>query len=455
MKISRLYIKYFLTVIAIVLASHLLTMQLFRLASSMNENSNLMNDFSGLAFLLSDSVKVRIDDRTASEKEMKEKLSAFLKDVGDKWSVDIWVESSDGRTVAAGVSKRRPEFGRLPVTKDLFRIASFERRSRNMRMIVPVDTTKGKMNAYVVLHRDKKRDYLFFGGLAGISVLVLLVMFPLSRKITNPLNRLTESANAISRGEFNLHVDESPSDEIGTLARAFNRMRGQILLMINGTKELTANVSHQIRSPLARMNVAVEILRRKIEKGDNAGALSSLETIERETDEIDTLTGRIIDLIRTDIAHRSDDYEMTDLRDTVAEVTSRNGAKIASRGGVFAVNVPDEPVNVRGIAREIAELTDILVGNACAYVPENGTVRIDVENTDNSARLIVANASRGINEDEAERVFKPFARGRDEKTQGYGLGLAIAKRIVENHGGRIYVEPSRNEFRVVVELNRG
>jgi len=117
------------------------------------------------------------------------------------------------------------------------------------------------------------------------------------------------------------------------------------------------------------------------------------------------------------------------------------------------VNTDEEPVIIYGIPRDIAELVDIIIENACRYSPQGGAILVEATRIKGESRLLVTNGSRAISGEEAERILKPFTRGKDEKTHGYGLGLAIAQRIVENHRGRIIVEPSEREFRISVTLN--
>ncbi len=300
--------------------------------------------------------------------------------------------------------------------------------------------------------RDRPSTYIdelnFSIGLVLITVIVAIVLLPISRRITSPLKRLTESANAIARGEFDRRVDESAHDEIGELARAFNVMSGRVLQMINGTKELTANISHQVRSPLARISVSAGILRDKISAKDYAGAEKNISFIEKEIEEMDRLTGRIIELLRVDTVHRTADFEKIDLQKAAADTSARY-SDMFDRGDIsFSSELTTIPCIISGVPGDIQELFDVLFDNAARYTPGGGFVNIEMHPEKGAVCLTISNSSHEITGVSMEKLFEPFNRMSPEHIPGNGLGLAIAKRIAANHGGEISADYSDGVFSV-------
>ncbi|MGL4370650.1 MAG: HAMP domain-containing protein, partial [Spirochaetota bacterium] len=310
MKISRLYIKYFAVVMAIVILSQILNLGLFRVVSSRSARLDMNNYLSGMVYIVREAVSDKLLYETPAPDGTYPRLGEFLQKISISYNSQIWVIGHDGKMLASTGKDHLPAFSRTMEHSRDFSFDAPPDRKSPAYIVIPVDTPKVSCSIHIIHHRPGgfRHDERFIAGLVIISAFVAMILFPLTRRITIPLRRLTESADAIACGEFDRRVDESSGDEIGELARAFNAMSDKLLLMIRGTKELTANVSHQIRSPLARMTVASEILRERLSRGDAAGAQGTLNTIENEIGEIDRLTGRIIEMIRTDIAHRADDY---------------------------------------------------------------------------------------------------------------------------------------------------
>jgi len=451
MKISRLYIKYFAVVMAIVILSQFLIWGLFRIVSSRFAHDNMNEYISGVSVIVSETVADKLRFYTPAPDGTYPDLSAFITRLSKSYHSRIWVTDTEGKIIASSGREMRPPFPPGMQKARGFNILMPQARDDRIFISIPVETVRGSFIIYIIHHRPRPfmEDWNFIRGLIIISAIIALILFPLSKKITIPLRKLTESAEAISRGEFDRRVDEHSSDEIGELAKAFNIMSEKILLMIQGTKELTANISHQIRSPLARITVASEMLRERIARGETEKARQSLSSIEQEIAEIDRLTGRIIELIRTDISYTSDEITRFNPGDAAKSVSLLYGDSMKRKNISFTA-AEMSTLQITGIRREMEELFDILFDNAVKYAPENSNILFASAAKDGIIQLSLYNSCSMTGD--IGRIFEPFYRQASEKIPGHGLGLSIAQRIVRNHHGTIRSELKDDGIIFIIEL---
>jgi two-component system sensor histidine kinase CpxA len=227
-------------------------------------------------------------------------------------------------------------------------------------------------------------------------------------------------------------------DEIGDLVRDFDAMASRIEALVHSQGQLLSDISHELRSPLARLNVALELARRKA--GPDAQA--DLERIEAEADRMNELIGRVLALARAESSEPSDTPEPVDVAEVVRHVTGDADYEAQRQHRSVALRIAAAP-SVNGDPRLIASAVDNVVRNAVRYTPEQSTVEVVVDGTDREALISVRDHGPGVPASETERIFTPFHRvepGRNRETGGVGLGLAIARRAIAVHGGSITAE---------------
>jgi len=275
-------------------------------------------------------------------------------------------------------------------------------------------------------------------------VLLLAAVFGVShwfqRRQLRPLRWLRRGVEAVARGDFETRVPVVRQDEIGRVAGAFNRMTRQVEQMVADRERLLADVSHELRSPLARMKVALELLPENDKRTSIRGDVREMESL------IAVLLERERLRARTDRPAS----EPVDLAALAAEVVDA----FADQGPGVRLSAPD-PVVVAADPSLLRLLVQNLVDNAVKFSPpDSRPVEVGVRSLETTVELVVADDGPGIAEDDRERVFEPFvkldpARGHGS---GYGLGLNLCRRIVEAHGGTIVMEanPPRGNRAVVV-----
>jgi signal transduction histidine kinase len=256
-------------------------------------------------------------------------------------------------------------------------------------------------------------------GLLLLGVAVAAVAFPVARRLTRRIERLRERVDALGAGNLSARVDAEGRDEVADLARSFNRSAERIEQLVNAQRSTLAGASHELRSPLARMRVACELL----------GEVRP-ELRERLAHDIAELDGLIDELLLASRLEAGADLEQREWVDLLALV--------AEEGARFDAAVEGQPVRLWGEPRMLRRLARNLFENARRH-GAGGPIEARVEplGPETGARLRVLDHGAGVPEEERERIFEPFYRrpGLREGEGGVGLGLALVRRIARQHGG--------------------
>jgi signal transduction histidine kinase len=253
--------------------------------------------------------------------------------------------------------------------------------------------------------------------LAAVAVTVALGAWPLARSITRRLERLEAAVRAWGSGALGERVHEHGRDEIGRLARAFNQGADRIQALVEGQRRTLAVASHELRSPLARMRVAVEL---------EAISQVGRTEIERDIGEIDALVGELLVAARLDAGTPIDRAPVE-----LLAIAAQEGARVGAM-------IDGAPWRVDGDARLLRRLVRNLVENARRYARAEVHVRVE------PGRLRVEDDGPGVPAEERERTWEPFLRvsGHREGSGGnVGLGLSLVRQIAERHGLRARYEP--------------
>ena len=269
--------------------------------------------------------------------------------------------------------------------------------------------------------------------------LILLLSYGLMRWILRPLQALTEGVSRITAGDFGYRVVCARRDELGRLAAAFNQMTIKLKAAIESKKQLLIDVSHELRSPLARARVALEFI-------------PDANTRKEVTEEVDEMTQMVDSLLegaqlesgtaplrleRTNLSTLA--KEMVERYQTFGNVITLRSE--TSRDPVISIDVD----RIRAVVRNLIE-------NAIKYSPEKSLVTVNVSESANTLSLTVQDQGIGISEAELPHIFEPFYRvdkSRTRATGGFGLGLSLCKKIVEAHGGKIEIESAEGKGTLV------
>ena len=272
--------------------------------------------------------------------------------------------------------------------------------------------------------------------------------------VTRPIRHLRSAFGALSGGRFETRIAPligRRRDELADLARDFDGMAQQLQALTAAQRSLLHDVSHELRSPLARLQAAIGLARQSPQKVE-----ASLGRIEREVERLDELVGQLLTLSRLEAragAGPLDRLESTDVVDLVASVVSDAAFEAEASGRAVAFAGAGETladVRVELLQRAVENV----VRNAVKHTAEGTTVEVGVGADPSGGSLLVTVADRGPGVAPAEReaIFEPFYRGGDAQPgPGFGLGLAIARRAVEAHGGTVQAR-NREGGGLVVEV---
>jgi len=282
---------------------------------------------------------------------------------------------------------------------------------------------------YRYLVRLTLHDLVLFSIAGGIFC------YFVSRYLTKPLFKLGEAAANIAEGRLNTRVDPSlldRRDEIADLARNFDRMAERLEVLITGQRRMLGDVSHELRSPLSRLIVALSL----VKQGPAEEAAENLERIGIEARRLDVLIGQLLALTRIDSGVDRGSPVPFDLTNLVQEVANDGDFEARARNRrVLIKQVCACPFN--GFEELLRSAVENVVRNAIRHTAPGTAVEISLQVSDSHARLQVRDYGPGVPESMLSEIFLPFRRVTDRDSDGAGLGLAIADRAVNVHRGAI------------------
>jgi signal transduction histidine kinase len=281
---------------------------------------------------------------------------------------------------------------------------------------------------------------------AGIA---MALGYFLTTTLTDNITALNESAKAIARGQLNTRVEVAGRDEVAQLARSFNEMAGQLQAAAQRQQELdtlrrdlTAWIGHDLRTPLASVRAIVEALADRVVE-DPETVDRYLRTAKRDIGALALLIDDLFELAQLDAGGLKLDRQPNSLSDLISDTLESFSALAAEKGIQFDGRVEPGIDPVVMDARHIGRVLNNLVGNAIRHTPAGGQVAIQASATTVGVQVTISDTGEGIRSEDLPHVFEQFYRGeksRSRTTGGAGLGLAIAKGIVEAHGGQIGAE---------------
>ena len=276
-----------------------------------------------------------------------------------------------------------------------------------------------------------------------------------ARWIAVPLQRLSRASVAIGKGDLHARTGIARSDEFGEVARAFDDMAVRIQELRHAEKELLANVAHELRTPLSRIRVALEIAA----EGDTEAVKSSLSEIAVDLAELEALIDDVLNATRFELSDAKAGPKSFALRlesTAPSELAARAAERFRSRhpSRPFTLHADQALPSVDVDPVLVRRVLDNLLDNADKYSPDpNAPIELRVSQDADEICFEVRDRGMGIAADDLPHVFDAFFRGersRSRGTGGVGLGLTLAKRIIEAHAGSLHVTSTPREGTSVI-----
>jgi signal transduction histidine kinase len=284
----------------------------------------------------------------------------------------------------------------------------------------------------------------FFWLLGLVGLATAIGLFPIVRRLTQRLETLQRGVQRWGDGDLSARVPEDGQDEVADLSMRFNAAAARVETLVRSHKSLLANASHELRSPLTRIRMGLELM------GERPSQ-AARDEISRNIGELDQLIDEILLSSRLDASEADmGTVETVDLIGLAAEEGARVGAELD-----LAEGTDSSALQVQGVSRLLRRAIRNLLENARRYGA--GEIELLLESTTDLARVRVNDRGPGVPVALRERIFEPFYRlpGASEREGGVGLGLALVKSIVERHGGAVRCEDRPGGgASFVIELSR-
>lgn len=352
-----------------------------------------------------------------------------------RYRIDTQVLNEAGEAVVPGTFPRRAE--------------AFEARHNDndrdlpWRRLTAEYTSPTTGDTYLLIYRiphpeldSWHRDSLLMPISALVIALVVLTLFSLmvTLSITRPLSRLRGAVHELGQTTYqqnSLAQLASRRDEFGVLARDFNRMGSRLQSLIGSQRQLLRDVSHELRSPLARLRIALALA----ERAEPAQRDLLWPRLTRECDRLEALISEILVLARVDAEQATaEDVDLPALLHAV-----RKDALVAVPEQSIELDIAPH-LALQGWPTMIERAVDNLLRNALRFNPGPLPVVLSAQQVDGRVRISVRDHGPGVAEEHLARLSEPFFRAPGQSAAGHGLGLAIARRAAERHGGSLHLE---------------
>jgi two-component system sensor histidine kinase CpxA len=370
--------------------------------------------------------------------------SAYLKDLENTTHLHACLLDEAGDVIAGG-------------SCDLFaRSVSLARSTHNInvflkdgiaRVALPILSTNGRNYIYAA-----EIPVGAPGGISKTAIAIRLclaffvsfcICYLLTRYLTAPILRLREASHRLAAGDLSTRASgstERRKDELGFLVRDFNAMAGRMEELISRQKQLIYDVSHELRSPLARLNVALDLGRKR--KGDD----TAFDHMEHDLELMNEMIGRMLTVAKLDSFSTEAHMTRIDLGELASRVVRSAEFELRERANAVRFTM-SEKCFVHGNAELLQSAIENVIRNAVRYTTSQASVDVELQRVEKAGGgfilLSVRDYGTGVPEAELSNIFRPFYRvadDRDRQSGGAGLGLAISDRVIRVHGGTIHAQ---------------
>ncbi|MFB3829260.1 MAG: sensor histidine kinase [Bryobacteraceae bacterium] len=284
----------------------------------------------------------------------------------------------------------------------------------------------------------------------GLAVGVLLC-WVLAYHLTSPVRKLQHAVEAFGRGDLSARARSRRNDELGQLARTFDAMADRTQTLLEAERRLLRDISHELRSPLARLGVAIELAR---DAEQPANRQAALDRIAKESERLNTLVRELLEVTRVEGDPNALRAEPVRLDNLLREIAGDVQIEAEARGSRVELRAV-EPRTISGDPELLRRAVENIVRNAIRFAPEGTPVEMAMEARNGRTVVCVRDYGPGVPAESLPRIFDAFYRvesDRDRATGGVGLGLSIARRAVEAHHGKLTARNANPGLAVELEL---
>jgi signal transduction histidine kinase len=381
-----------------------------------------------------------------------EELPGWIKQQEEKENIDILLVDKAGTEI----------FGRslVPGAKTVAsKLAGFRRRTTHREGKVQLFGQElyrpewGQLSMIIATHPPASPLVTLVMEHLWLRLLLALIIsggisYLISRYLTRSLKNLQQASRALAEGNLDTRIEVATrgGDETAHLARDFNSMASQLQEQIQAQKRLLNDVSHELRSPLARLKVALALAER-----DPSRVAELLSRIDRETERLDELIGQLLTAPDTSIELE----DSIDLVSLLAELCDDAKFEVQTEHKNIVFETASQEAVVRSHGDLLKKALENVIRNALHYSPPESSVQVRLLDVNGRYRISVQDAGPGIPEPELEKIFEAFYRvdeARQRETGGFGLGLSIAHRVITQHRGSISACNMQPGLQICIDL---
>jgi signal transduction histidine kinase len=315
------------------------------------------------------------------------------------------------------------------------------------------EAASSKTNALIAQNRNSYTSSRnLFIGVAGASVALALILgFVLSWSLIGPIRRTETRLAEISAGDFSKHVEVPNRDELGALAANLNRMNdelrrlyGELEATSRHKSEFLANMSHELRTPLNAIIGFSELLQQQLVGDLNEQQLGYVDDVVDAGRHLLSLINDVLDLSKVEAGKMELNLADVALRPTLESGLTMNAEQAGQARIVLGLELEPAEITIRADERKLRQVVFNLLSNAVKFTPPDGRIDVSARLTNGVVEVAVSDTGPGIAPEDQELIFEEFRQTRTGQ-DGTGLGLPLARRFIELHGGRLWVESAPGE----------
>jgi signal transduction histidine kinase len=432
----KLYLKLYVAFcFALVLAMLSVGIILYQIDDyfEINNNSNFYNNrIEGIKKVL---IYILVNEGFNENNGLASEKSAKL--IGDWLDAKIWIFDLDDHLLGANNNDPYLNWEGKKIFKKSDLLLQYQKGIRSARIIIP--SLKITIDAQLNKSWNKDEKGIGIAIIVAIGIAFALLLFPLSKLIGRPLDELKKTVTEISKGDLSKRVAIRSKDEIGELGQQFNRMADRIEAMISSYKELNAHVSHELRSPLARMRLGLELIEMNQNILQDEKNQEKISNLKLEILRLEELITGILTLSKSSlITVKLDDLNLTN---EILKILEFNQPKILEKGIKIHQEIEID-FNLQLDRNGSISILNNLIENALNYSPERDEILISLTRNGNQFQFSIENSYESYGEN-FQSWLLPFIRGSEasilNSKDGVGMGLAIAKENAEKMKGNISI----------------
>jgi two-component system, OmpR family, sensor histidine kinase CpxA len=437
LSIRSLFLKIFLWFWITVIATGVALLTTWIILQPKNVQSQIQTTLAGAAWA---SGTAAVDE---FERQGPSAASAYLQEFSRKSHLKTCLFDTSGQVISGTDCAVFDEVvAHAPASGDPALVS----RHGFARVVVKLWGRSGRVYIYAVEAAERRGPPTGIGPLGvalrwSVTLLVSgLICYVLTRYLTAPILRLREASQQLAQGNLSTRAAagmERRRDELGSLVQDFNAMAARIEELVSGQRQLIYDISHELRSPLARLNVALDLARGR--KGNDP----AFDHMEQDLERLNEMIGRLLTVARLDSSAIPVPMSQVDLIELISQIARSADLELRKSNAAVQLTLPGQ-FFVHGNAELLHSAIENVVRNAIRYtgIGNPVEVRMTTQNTaePSPALIVVRDHGPGVPESELANIFQPFYRIADDRNResgGAGLGLAIAGRVVRIHGGSI------------------